>query len=39
MYYGNVERMTDIINEDVKNISVWYRGIKFYTFTRCFRYS
>ena len=36
MYYGNVERMTDIINEDVKNIPVWYRCIKFYTFTRCF---
>ena len=27
MYYGNVERMTDIINEDVKNIPIWYRCI------------
>ena len=32
MYYGNVERMTDIINEDVKYTSAWYRCIKFYTF-------
>ena len=36
MYYGNVGRMTDIINEDVKNIPVWYRCIKFYTFAGCF---
>ena len=36
MYYGNVERMTDIINEDVKYIPVWYRSIKFYTFAGCF---
>jgi len=36
MYYGKAERMTDIINEDVKNIPVWYRCIKFYTFAGCF---
>jgi hypothetical protein len=36
MYYGNVERMTDIINEDVKNIPALHRGIKFYTFAGCF---
>lgn len=36
MYYGNVERMTDIINEDVKNTSAWYMCIKFYTFAGCF---
>ena len=27
-----VEEMTDIINEDVKYTSAWYRCIKFYTF-------
>ena len=27
-----VEEMTDIINEDVKYTSTWYRCIKFYTF-------
>ena len=32
MYYGNVEEMTDIINEDVKYTSTWYRCIKFYSF-------
>ena len=32
MYYGKVERMTDIINEDVKYTSAWYRYIKIYTF-------
>ena len=36
MYYGNVERMTDIINEDVKYTSAWYRCIKIYTFAGCF---
>ena len=36
MYYGNVGRMTDIINEDVKYTSAWYRCIKFYTFAGCF---
>ena len=36
MYYGNVGRITDIINEDVKYTSAWYRGIKFYTFAGCF---
>ena len=32
MYYGNMGRMTDIINEDVKYTSAWYRYIKIYTF-------
>ncbi len=36
MYYGNVGRVTDIINEDVKYTSAWYRCIKFYTFAGCF---
>ena len=36
MYYEKAERMTDIINEDVKYIPVWYRCIKFYTFAGCF---
>ena len=36
MYYGNVEEMTDIINEDVKYTSAWYRCINFYTFACCF---
>ena len=36
MYYGNEERMTDIINEDEKNIPIWYRCINFYTFAGCF---
>ena len=36
MYYGNVERMTVIIKEDVKNIPALHRGVKFYTFAGCF---
>ena len=36
MYYGNVGRMTYIINEDVKYASAWYRCIKIYTFAGCF---
>ena len=29
MYYGNVERMTSVTNEDVKYTSAWYWCIKF----------
>lgn len=32
MYYEKAEGMTSVIDEDVKNIPVWYRCIKFYTF-------
>ena len=31
-----VEEMTDIINEDVKNIPALHSGVKFYTFAGCF---
>ena len=36
MYYENVGSMTDIINEDVKYTSAWYKCINFYTFAGCF---